>query len=73
MEKIAILDSLHSKYPMLDEVVISIALDATRWDVDTVTILLEEEKEENARVGIILEKCNMRKNSYLKVVFEYFV
>jgi aromatic ring-opening dioxygenase LigB subunit len=44
------IDSLRDKYPMLDESVISMALEASRWDVNVATAIFEEQKEEYEKV-----------------------
>ena len=54
-EKVAIIDSLKDKYPMLDESVISMALEASRWDVNIATAIFEEQKEEHEKVWTDLQ------------------
>ena len=44
------IDSLKEKYSMLDESVISMALEASNWDVDLATVIFEGQKEEFEKV-----------------------
>ena len=44
------IDSLKEKYTMLDESIISMALEASNWNVNVATIIFDEQKEEYEKV-----------------------
>ena len=67
-EKADIIDSLKEKYPMLDESIISMALEACSWDTNIATTIFEEQKEEYQKVWTVSFISSMASK-----IYQYFI
>ena len=69
VEQMDMVDGMKAKYSVLDEDVIKIALEACNWDVNVVTIVLDEQMQEVEEVSdvIIINLHRPKHTEILKV------